>query len=92
MDEKGRKQNTVVGSRIVFEFCHHPHKARTSWAKVNAFFAESGAWLVSEPTGEPPYLLVVVLPQNSAVKPFLEHLRQLEDVGQADVDALREAF
>ncbi len=88
----GENGDAVVGSRIVFEFCQHPHESRTGWGKVKALFAESGARLISEPTGKPPYLLVVVIPQSSAVKPFLERLRQLEGVGRADIDALREAF
>ncbi len=78
-----------MSSRIVFEFCQRPDQA---WERVRAFHAQSGARLLSEPVGDPPYLLVAVLPPDVAPTPFLERLRLLEGIGRADIDAPREAF
>lgn len=78
--------------RIVFEFLVSPDQHPEQWEQVRRFLDSAGATFYDTPSGNPPYILRVVLPEGTDVDAFLTQLRALPGVGRADRDALRRTY
>lgn len=81
-----------MGKRIVFEFLVSYERYPSKWKRVSELLDSAGATFVKTPSGEPPYVLTAVLPDETNLEDFLNRLRVVEGVGRADEDAWREAF
>lgn len=81
-----------MGKRIVFEFLVSPERDPSKWERVSELLDLAGATFVRIPSGEPPYVLTAVLPDETDLEDFLDRLRTVEGVGRADEDAWRVAF
>lgn len=78
--------------RIVFEFRHDPKRAVGRWNRVMALLNDAGGELLSEPTGEPPYIITAVLPDEVSAQEVVDNLRAAKGVRAADIDEWRMAF
>lgn len=78
--------------RIVFEFLQRPDCEPKKWAVIKKIILDAEGTYLSEPAGDPPYILTAVLPDESRAREVVALLRLTDGVGRADLDAMRKAF
>jgi len=78
--------------RIVFEFLHPIDLQPEDWAGVTKIIREAGGMHVSKISGEPPYMVTAVLPDEIKALKVIATLNGMPGVGRADLDAKRDAF
>ncbi len=77
--------------RIVFEFLHPVDRVPNEWAHVKKIIEDAGGTHLSGISGEPPYIVTAVLPDEAQAVQVLAALRGTPGVGRADLDATRDA-
>jgi hypothetical protein len=81
-----------MGKRIVFEYLVLIHEDSANWLQAKELLKSFGAENISQPTGQPPYIVTAILPDEANLEEMLVQLRNIEHVGRADEDTWRTTF